>query len=632
MKHIYSIFIIFFSINVSFSQAALEGDWYVHYISINNNLQYSSIPNSIEVTTINLGDSITFNSSICDTAHGGNFEYVSSNTLKLLDFSTLSGFCNSPIEEANFLNPYTDIFWNHVNENYNYTTSGNGLDETLTLTNSLGDFVFYGRQPLEQPDITGQWFLHGLVFADNTYQENIFSTGGFYTEFNLNPNSADEGIDFGGAGDCNWNFGGYFFSGPSTIEIIYMYTSLSTCIGPAANYEDYFFGVFQSNDETYQRLEIDISGEGDDAILTLTNLEGRQAIYGKQSLNGNLAGEWFLHSIYADFYTNYNTFSDNFAINFSSEYEPTYSGNYFFGNAICNEYFGTYAFSNNSIIEVPHIMSTLEGCNNQAENNFELIYFNAFQANDPNDNPVFVYNISGEGEDAKLYLYNLNNGNNITYGRQPLSTPDVAGTWYLQYIFDVDVIIDNSYNPNAYIEFVPDPENNTLAFNGTVVCNDYNATYNITAPSTMSMETFSYTDASCDIPDANNFEDLYFFMFNGSQNSNEQLNMSVSGDGSNQTLTLHNAGLDISSFYTRQPLSIAEFNTNTIKLKNNPVNSILEIIGLQSSKLKYNIYSIDGKTVLEGTQNSHTINVQDLASGVYFLKIDNKNVIKFIKK
>ena len=79
-------------------------------------------------------------------------------------------------------------------------------------------------------------------------------------------------------------------------------------------------------------------------------------------------------------------------------------------------------------------------------------------------------------------------------------------------------------------------------------------------------------------------------------------------------------------------LSINEFtyNSNT-SLYPNPSREEIKIKGLTTTE-KYNIYNTIGQVIMSGNiTNNKSINVRNLKSGVYFLKIENKNTLKFIK-
>ena len=80
-------------------------------------------------------------------------------------------------------------------------------------------------------------------------------------------------------------------------------------------------------------------------------------------------------------------------------------------------------------------------------------------------------------------------------------------------------------------------------------------------------------------------------------------------------------------------LSVSEFLlTKSIKIYPNPSNDFVQVIGL-TKKENYKIYNIFGAEIKYGIiSNNEQINIENFTSGLYFLKFDNGNTIKFSKK
>jgi len=71
---------------------------------------------------------------------------------------------------------------------------------------------------------------------------------------------------------------------------------------------------------------------------------------------------------------------------------------------------------------------------------------------------------------------------------------------------------------------------------------------------------------------------------------------------------------------------------NTIKLFPNPSNEFIQVSGL-TTKVDYTIYNILGEEIKKGIiSDEEEIDVKNLNSGLYFLRLDNRNTIKFMKK
>ena len=82
-------------------------------------------------------------------------------------------------------------------------------------------------------------------------------------------------------------------------------------------------------------------------------------------------------------------------------------------------------------------------------------------------------------------------------------------------------------------------------------------------------------------------------------------------------------------------LSNTTFESNTLKLHPNPVVNILNI-KTDSNLINQPYAIIDGlgREVLNGELNDvdTTINVEQLSKGIYYLRISENSVIKFIKE
>ncbi len=72
--------------------------------------------------------------------------------------------------------------------------------------------------------------------------------------------------------------------------------------------------------------------------------------------------------------------------------------------------------------------------------------------------------------------------------------------------------------------------------------------------------------------------------------------------------------------------------TSQIKIFPNPTEAYLQISGLINTT-NFEIYNIAGKRILEGNvSGNQKISVMDFSNGVYYLKLDNKDVFKFVKR
>jgi surface protein len=93
--------------------------------------------------------------------------------------------------------------------------------------------------------------------------------------------------------------------------------------------------------------------------------------------------------------------------------------------------------------------------------------------------------------------------------------------------------------------------------------------------------------------------------------------------------TITDAGLDCTSLDTEN------FNISSLKLYPNPVLSVLNVkVDSNLINQSYNIVDGLGRVVLKGSLNDveTTINVEQLSKGIYYLKVSDYNISKFIKE
>lgn len=79
-------------------------------------------------------------------------------------------------------------------------------------------------------------------------------------------------------------------------------------------------------------------------------------------------------------------------------------------------------------------------------------------------------------------------------------------------------------------------------------------------------------------------------------------------------------------------LSLPSVETDIIKVYPNPASFSITIIGLKN-RIGYSIYNVLGTEILKGIINDNKdIDIQNYSDGLYFLKLENGNTFKFIKK
>lgn len=90
-------------------------------------------------------------------------------------------------------------------------------------------------------------------------------------------------------------------------------------------------------------------------------------------------------------------------------------------------------------------------------------------------------------------------------------------------------------------------------------------------------------------------------------------------------------GIDDIAFATT--LSIEDYDMrNAISIYPNPTSDFINISGLKE-KTVYNIFNVLGESVLKGTASKdNPINIREFRKGLYFIRLEDTQTLKFIKK
>jgi hypothetical protein len=167
---------------------------------------------------------------------------------------------------------------------------------------------------------------------------------------------------------------------------------------------------------------------------------------------------------------------------------------------------------------------------------------------------------------------------------------------------------------------------------------DNNATITFSSP--INITSLFALNGSGENPDAD-----WTFIPTGGTNSDVIANVPGAGNGITVTLnwiditeiTITSAsGRDWFAFdniMSDFTLSTQEFeNGNTIKLFPNPTTEYIQISGLKNTE-NYSIYNVIGSEILKGSISiDEIIDVKNYSNGLYFLKFENGNTIKFLKE
>lgn len=148
----------------------------------------------------------------------------------------------------------------------------------------------------------------------------------------------------------------------------------------------------------------------------------------------------------------------------------------------------------------------------------------------------------------------------------------------------------------------------------------------------LTLDYFRIWDIQRSDADINNNKDIEVSCSSGNLLLQYQFDNTIpleDGDSVN-SCTSNNHG---TFFGSTQTLSTAQFNKlKTIKIFPNPSSQFIEISGLITSQV-YTIYNTLGAEIKKGIiSNNNQIDIRDFTDGLYFLKFENGNMIKFIKE
>ncbi|MEL6812521.1 MAG: T9SS type A sorting domain-containing protein [Bacteroidota bacterium] len=212
-----------------------------------------------------------------------------------------------------------------------------------------------------------------------------------------------------------------------------------------------------------------------------------------------------------------------------------------------------------------------------------------------------------------------------SYAQEP--DPELFKTWYLtemsvdQGISDYVVDVTPSITPTMTIE-------PSLEFYGDLACNGFGGvfTYNA-AEDTFSLDEYNVTLVVCDYQEHITFESTHNGYF---AESTEPVYYYVGPDY-----------LELEFFpgfaliYQNEPLGVDEVVKLSIQIAPNPVSDILQVKSENHSVQSVNVYDIAGTRLIQQNEDLDQIEVNQLASGIYFLEVISergKAIERFVKK
>lgn len=203
---------------------------------------------------------------------------TNTNAITLTPYFEASVNSCTTTEESDFENLFFGILQQPGNLDYSFS---NNL-YNLSFINSLGEVIHLGRENATTNPLSGEWFIHYILDIDVLF-DTTFDPGLniIFTDENTNGQST-----FYGESSCN-GFNGSYDNPLQTSSFIMrnMAWLLNECFSTDAEYFEMAYVNFFSFDEDIFTYEI--TGNGSESILTISNGYGAALTYGRQALSTN---------------------------------------------------------------------------------------------------------------------------------------------------------------------------------------------------------------------------------------------------------------------------------------------------------------------------------------------------------
>jgi len=267
----------------------------------------------------------------------------------------------------------------------------------------------------------------------------------------------------------------------------------------------------------------------------------------------------------------------------------------------------------------------LTNCTSTDLTNFDINYSLFFTKNSSGTNKI-NYNIESNSTGQKLILSN-SSGDQIVYN---FYTPPVNLTSKTWSINSLKINGINYNKPSQYLG-----GSTTIGIDGffnTSYFNTGQGQIGFFTDNKFSVLSLSVTLADSDNPQISQFDGLYFDnFFSGIDGRINPYFYEFSND--NNTLTIIKFNGDTAT-YSNKFLATSEVSKSKISVYPNPSSDVVKIENLKPNSLLELIDS-SGKSVktISNIKSDKTeINIKNLPSGIYYLKVDGQAVQKIIKK
>lgn len=265
MKKIYLLILLI--TGFSYAQNTLIGEWYLDSFTIDN-AAYNNV--YAYINTIGFTEDVVFEnyleyngSSSCNYFFG---EYSATNNSVI--FYSLGSSALDCYNEPR--GTFEDMYFSLLSQNFSsssefsYSIEGTGEDQTLTLTNSNNDSIFYSKTQIPV-NLQSTWYLETVIENGLTY--NVSSTNSPSITLQNDPHQFFGTMTFGGTGVCNDYIGEYgmYYGNGDEIRIMSFTPTTNICEPPSA-IETAYFSVL--GDTSANLFKFEITNNGDNLVLT----------------------------------------------------------------------------------------------------------------------------------------------------------------------------------------------------------------------------------------------------------------------------------------------------------------------------------------------------------------------------
>ncbi len=234
----------------------------------------------------------------------------------------------------------------------------------------------------------------------------------------------------------------------------------------------------------------------------------------------------------------------------------------------------------------------------------------------------------------------------ITFLSHSQDEVELFGDWFLHYRTDNGIIIyppltiQEDYEIVLNFGLLPPTANHpfTIESNGPTT-NTFNGKFEIVVQGEGIMQILNVNEVlnNCEHPPEvcsffSDYNNAILLDPNTSEVVDEYfVRYDVTGTDENEVLTITNEFSGDIAVYGRQTLSISSYENRTVTVFPNPANNILNISNFNIDSY-YSIYSIEGKLILDKSNLSQQVDISYLKPGLYDLRIEELQTIKFIKQ